>query len=74
MKKIVLLWVLSLGMFPAAASDPSEEGVPTSPVTAYSGGVAGGAFFVVSEKYSNEPEQYLKLAFINSIYPHEVRI
>jgi hypothetical protein len=68
MKKTGFLWLLLVGIQLVFSADPSEEGVKTSPVTIYSGGIAGGAFFALSDELSEESEQYLKLAFINNIY------
>jgi hypothetical protein len=68
MKKLAFILITVLiAFFPAFSGDPTEEGIGTSPVTVYSGGIGAGAFFALSEEFRKESEQYLKLAFINSI-------
>ena len=53
----------------ALAADPSEEGVPTSPLHVYSGGLTAGAFYSLTDELrNNSSEQHLKLAFSNSVY------
>ncbi|MFC1584996.1 acyloxyacyl hydrolase [Fibrobacterota bacterium] len=43
----------------------------TTPLSVYSGGLGGGAIFALSERLSDESEQYLKLSFVNSLYLRE---
>jgi len=67
----ILLTTCSLFFHSAFSADPSEEGVKTTPVNVYSGGIGGGSFFALNEQLQDESEQYLKLSFINSIYLHK---
>jgi hypothetical protein len=67
MKKMGCFLLLLAFVQTAFAADPSEEGVPTSPLTVYCGGISGGAFFALNEELSEESEQFLRLSFINTI-------
>ena len=68
MKHSILFLALFLGIHYAMAGDPSEEGIPLSPVSVYSGGIGAGAMFALNDELSEESEQFLKLAFLNSIH------
>jgi len=52
----------------AFAADPSEKGVPTSPLAVYSGGIAAGAFSPLSDSLSAERSMFVKLTFMNTFY------
>jgi hypothetical protein len=69
MKKILLGLVtaaLVSGSF-AAGGDPSEKGLPVSPLKIYSGGVALGAMVPVSEKFKEDcGDVFVGVSFINS--------
>jgi len=54
----------------AFASDPSEKGVPTSPLSIYSGGLGLGAMRAINDSLKNQTKNstFLKVSFINSVY------
>jgi hypothetical protein len=62
-KAIVLAAVLGIA---AWAGDPSEKGVPTSPLRIYSGGLCAGGVQALNKKLQDEQKNYLKLSFQNS--------
>ncbi|MFC1584636.1 hypothetical protein ACFL5V_03710 [Fibrobacterota bacterium] len=67
MIKYITLLISLVGLNAVLADDPSEKGVPTSPLTVYSGGIGGGAAFSLNDELSRESEQFFKLSFINSM-------
>lgn len=50
------------------AEDPSEKGVPTSPLTIYSGGIGVGAFRSLNKELQAKQENFLKVSFQNTVY------
>ena len=68
MKRTIVTASILICAVLAAADDPSEKGVPTSPLTIYSGGLGAGAFLSLNEELKRESNEFLKLSFINSIY------
>jgi hypothetical protein len=50
------------------AGDPSEKGVPTSPLTIYSGGFGAGASHALNEELKARQENFLKLTFANTVF------
>ncbi|NLG18022.1 MAG: acyloxyacyl hydrolase [Fibrobacter sp.] len=50
------------------ADDPSEKGIPTSPLTVYSGGIAAGAMIPLNTELQNHSKTFMKLSLINQIY------
>jgi hypothetical protein len=68
MRKTLIIFTALFCIQSALAADPSEEGVPTSPVTVYSGGIAGGAFFPLNDELEPESKSFLKLSFINTVH------
>jgi hypothetical protein len=50
------------------AGDPSEKGVPTSPLTIYSGGLGIGASHALNEELKSVQTNFLKLTFANTIF------
>lgn len=72
MKKVVVTLATALFTLTSSfAADPSEKGVPTSPLTIYSGGLAIGAEVPINDSLRNEQRQYLKLSFTNMVYFRE---
>jgi hypothetical protein len=53
------------------ADDPSEKGVPTSPLRIYSGGLCVGAVQALNKKLQDEQNNYLKLSLQNEIFFRE---
>jgi hypothetical protein len=71
MKKVMVLAAL-VGLAQVAwADDPSEKGVPTSPLTIYSGGIAIGGVHSLNNELKDEQPQFLKLSFVNTVYFRE---
>lgn len=68
MKLIPILTTLLLFSGTLFAADQSEKGVPTSPVTAYSGGFGIGAIYALNPELREKSEQFMKLSFINTLY------
>jgi hypothetical protein len=66
-KAIVLAAILSMAAT-IAAEDPSEKGIPTSPLTIYSGGIGVGAFRSLNKDLQAEQEIFLKVSFENTVY------
>lgn len=62
---VVAALVLSTGI--ARGSDPSEEGVPTSPLKIYSGGLGIGAVRPLNVEMEEVSGQFLKLSLVNSL-------
>jgi outer membrane protein W len=50
------------------ADDPSEKGVPTSPLTIYSGGFGVGASHPLNDELKAEQSNYLKLSLVNTVF------
>jgi hypothetical protein len=61
-KAIVLAAVLSVA---AWAGDPSEQGVPTSPLRIYSGGLCVGGVQALNKKLQDEQKNFLSLSLQN---------
>ncbi len=71
MRKAIALAAL-LGMTAVVwAADPSEKGVPTSPLRVYSGGLCVGAVQSLNKELKAEHNSYLKLSFQNAVYVKE---
>ena len=67
--KMALALAALIGMMQVVwAGDPSEKGVPTSPLTIYSGGFAVGGVRSLTDELKAEQLQFLKLSFVNTIY------
>ncbi|MBN2188736.1 MAG: hypothetical protein JW699_04720 [Chitinispirillaceae bacterium] len=62
-KAIVLAAVLGIA---AWAGDPSEKGVPLSPLRIYSGGLSAGGVQALTKDLQDEQKNYLKLSLQNS--------
>jgi hypothetical protein len=67
MKKMITVAVLTLfcGSMVYAA-DPSEAGVPTSPLKIYSCGFGIGEVMALNQELWNESKQFLKLSIVNT--------
>jgi hypothetical protein len=52
----------------ALAGDPSEQGVPTSPLHIYTGGIGVGAIRSMNDELKADQSVFLKLSFLNSFY------
>jgi hypothetical protein len=50
------------------ATDDSERGVPSSPLTIWSAGIGAGGVVALNDELRAQSEQLLKLSFLNSIY------
>jgi hypothetical protein len=50
------------------AGDPSEKGVPTSPLTIYSGGFGVGASHALNDELKAVQTNFLKLTFANTVF------
>lgn len=55
----------------ASGNDPSEKGVPTSPLGIYTGGIGVGAIKPMNDELKAEQSMFLKLTFMNSFYFRE---
>ena len=55
----------------ASGNDPSEKGVPTSPLGIYTGGITVGAIRAMNDELKKEQSTFLKLSFTNSFYFRE---
>jgi hypothetical protein len=64
MMRKAIVFAAVLGMA-AWAGDPSEKGVPTSPLRIYSGGFCAGGVQAINEKLQDEQKNYLKLSLQN---------
>ena len=53
------------------AADPSEKGVPTSPLFIYSGGIGAGAIKSGNDELKAEQNMFLKLSILNNFYFRE---
>jgi hypothetical protein len=51
-----------------AFGDPSESGVPTSPLAIYSGGLSIGTLHSLNDTLKMESKTFFKLSFINDVY------
>ena len=61
--------LLAVMMFCTTISaDPTESGVPTSPLVIYSGGISVGAIKSLNDSLKLESKSFFKLSFINDIY------
>ncbi|MDO5576322.1 MAG: hypothetical protein Q4F84_04530 [Fibrobacter sp.] len=69
MKKGLLLTSMMLLCTSLAFSmDPSEEGVATSPLSRYSGGIGVGAMMARNNELQDVSEKFFRLTFMNSVY------
>ncbi|MBN1128152.1 MAG: hypothetical protein JXA71_04165 [Chitinispirillaceae bacterium] len=50
------------------AADPSEKGVPTSPLTIYSGGFGVGASHPLNDELKAQQSNFLKLTLANTVF------
>ena len=66
-KTIALAALLSMAAV-TWAGDPSEKGVPTSPLRIYSGGICVGAVQALNKKLQDEQKNYLKVSFQNTMF------
>ncbi len=67
MKKIVAsLLLMAVVAQVALAGDPSEQGVKTSPLKIYAGGIGAGAMLPLNEEFETYKTRFLKLSFINT--------
>jgi hypothetical protein len=57
----------------ALATDPSESGVPTSPLAIYSGGAGMGVIRSINPDLKLESKNFFKLSFINDIYLTDIK-
>lgn len=55
-------------LFCGSWADTSESGVPTSPLTIYSGGIGVGTIHSLNDTLKMETKTFLKLVFINDVY------
>lgn len=69
MKKILFL-TTAVVLFTSNlfASDPSEKGIYTSPLTTYSWGLGAGGVVALNKELKRESNNYLKVSFVNSVY------
>jgi hypothetical protein len=70
MKRILSITaLLSVAMIIVVwAEDPTEKGVPTSPLTIYSGGFGVGASQAISKELIDKQNSFLKLSLQNAVY------
>ena len=68
MKKLILSAVVVISTGLGYAEDPSERGVPTSPLTIYSAGLGAGAVVSINNELRRDSEQFLKVSFINTVH------
>ena len=67
MKKLMAVATAALiGSGFAHAADPSEEGVPTSPLKIYGGGFATGALVSLNEELQEVSRQFFRLSMVNT--------
>ena len=71
MKRVIASAVLMICAGLLFADDPSEKGVPTSPLTIYSGGISAGAMIPLNNDLQDYSRSFMKLSFINQIYYRE---
>lgn len=72
MMRKTIAFTAILGMAAALwAADPSENGVPVSPLRVYSGGLFVGAVQSINKELKAEHSSYLKLSFQNAVYVKE---
>ena len=67
MKQRAILAVILMICGAAMATDPSESGVPTSPLAIYSGGIGIGVIQSINRELKLESRNFFKLSFINDI-------
>ncbi|MBN1307828.1 MAG: hypothetical protein JXA18_07920 [Chitinispirillaceae bacterium] len=67
MKKLLVIVVTAISCGSVLhAADPSEEGVPTSPLKIYGGGFAVGALMSINEELQDVSKQFFRLSFVNT--------
>jgi opacity protein-like surface antigen len=67
MKKLMAVATAAMiGASIVHAADPSEEGVPTSPLKIYSGGFAIGALMSLNEELREVSRQFFRLSMVNT--------
>jgi hypothetical protein len=72
MMKMALAFAALFGMAQMTwADDPSEKGVPTSPLTIYSGGFAVGGVRSLTDSLKAYQKQFFKVSFVNTVYFRE---
>jgi hypothetical protein len=71
MKKILLLSLFLLSQGVSIAADSSEEGISTSPLKIYSGGITVGAAVALNEDFKEVSKRFLQLSFSNTFSVQE---
>jgi hypothetical protein len=69
MRNILVIMSLLIGLQTVNADDPSEKGVPTSPLTTYSGGLGVGAIRALNDSLRYQvARQMIKVSIVNTLY------
>jgi hypothetical protein len=68
MKKSTALVLAFIMCSTVLGADPTESGVPTSPLAIYSGGAAVGVIRSINTDLKSESKNFFKLSFINDVY------
>lgn len=67
MKKLILTSMVFLCTNMTFSADSSEKGVPTSPLTKYSGGIGVGAVMSRNTELQELSKKFFRLSFMNSV-------
>jgi hypothetical protein len=73
MKNKAILTLIMMICGTALAADPTESGVPTSPLAQYSAGAAIGVIRSINDSLKPESKNFFKLSFANDIYLTDVK-
>jgi hypothetical protein len=71
MNKYAVLITAVVAVNSLVMADKSEEGVPTSPLTTYSGGVGAGALRPLNDELEGLEHNFFKLTILNTLYFRE---
>ncbi len=73
MKQKTVMVLAAVMCVTVSAKDPTEAGVPTSPLMTYSAGAALGVIRSVNDSLKIESRNFFKLSFANDIYLTDVK-
>lgn len=71
MKKLIVTSMVLIYTNLVFSADSSEKGVPTSPLTKYSGGIGVGAMMSRNNELQELSNKFFRLTFMNSVYLRE---
>lgn len=68
MGRSTILFVVLMNAFMIYAADTSENGVPVTPLTTYSGGLGIGGNVAMNDELRDQSKNFLNVSFINTVY------